>query len=70
MNANLEYERGRHDETADELDRLREKYDCLRLDLADALRLAKDYREAFERIEAELRELRKPYKEIDPFPYV
>lgn len=55
----MTYDQERVEALEAELERCHETIACLRQDVADALRLAQDYREAFERIEAELRELRE-----------
>lgn len=53
---NRDYLEMRAEDDAAEIERLREKVDILRQDVADALKLAEDWKSAFERLESQLRE--------------
>lgn len=65
---NRDYLEMRAEDDAAEIERLREKVDILRQDVADALKLAQDYKEAMTRLENELQEVRNNirYDDTDP----
>jgi hypothetical protein len=56
---NRDYYEDQINSVTDELERLREENTRLRMDTADALRMAADYKAAFERLEQEMRELQE-----------